>query len=58
MLDLGVSYLLVDHSVGNIELSLVARNLLDRRARNHVAFNKDEVLLPGRGVRLGVRGSF
>jgi iron complex outermembrane receptor protein len=35
-----------------ITLGLVGDNLLDDDVRNHVAFRKDEVLQPGRGVRL------
>jgi len=34
-----------------ITLGLVGDNLLNERIRNHVAFNKDEVLLPGLNVR-------
>ncbi len=41
-----------------IEVSVVARNLTDERARNAVSFNKDEVRLPGRSVRFGVHGRF
>ena len=41
-----------------IEFSIVARNLTDVRGRNHVAFNKDEVILPGRNIRFGVRARF
>jgi iron complex outermembrane receptor protein len=41
-----------------ISLSVVARNLTDVRGRNHVAFNKDEVLLPGRSIRFGLRARF
>jgi len=38
-----------------IELALVGRNLTDRVQRNAAAFNKDEILLPGRDIRLMVR---
>lgn len=41
-----------------LELSISARNLTDVRGRNHVAFNKDEVILPGRNIRFGVRAQF
>lgn len=41
-----------------LELMLVGRNLTDSSQRNAVALNKDEVLLPGRDVRLLVRASF
>ena len=36
-------------------IDLVARNLLDEKARNAVSFTKDEVLLPGRNFRVNVR---
>jgi len=41
-----------------LELRLVARNLTDIRGRNHISFNKDEVLLPGRSIRFGLRAQF
>ena len=41
-----------------LDLSIIARNLTDVRGRNHVSFNKDEVLLPGRDIRLTVRARF
>jgi hypothetical protein len=31
---------------------LIGRNLTDEEIRNHAAFNKDEVVLPGADVRL------
>ncbi|MBP6014907.1 MAG: TonB-dependent receptor [Alphaproteobacteria bacterium] len=37
---------------GQINVSLIGRNLTDEEIRNHVAFNKDEVAMPGRDVRL------
>jgi len=40
------------------ELTLTARNLTDVRGRNHISFNKDEVLLPGRDIRFGLRVRF
>ena len=39
------------------ELALVGRNLTDRVQRNAAAFNKDEILLPGRDIRLMVRAT-
>ena len=39
-------------------LYLKANNLLDERAREHSSFIKDEVLLPGRNLTLGVRMTF
>lgn len=41
-----------------IELSVVGENLTDERARNHVSFNAQDLLLRGRNVRVGVRVSF
>jgi iron complex outermembrane receptor protein len=41
-----------------VELALVGRNLTDSRQRNAVAFNKDEVMLPGRDLRLVLRVRF
>ena len=38
-----------------IEVSLVGRNLTDSAQRNAVALNKEEVILPGRDVRIMVR---
>lgn len=35
----------------SVTLGLVGDNLLNERIRNHVSFNKDEVLLPGLNVR-------
>ena len=40
------------------EFTLTARNLADVRGRNHIAFNKDEVLLAGRDIRFGLRVRF
>jgi iron complex outermembrane receptor protein len=39
----------------DIEIALVGRNLTDRLQRNAVSLNKDEVIMPGREVRLLVR---
>jgi iron complex outermembrane receptor protein len=41
-----------------IELALVGRNLTDSLQRNAVALNKDEVVLPGRDLRLMLRAKF
>jgi iron complex outermembrane recepter protein len=35
-----------------VDLALVARNLTDSQQRNAVALNKDEVMMPGRDIRL------
>ena len=42
----------------DIEIALVGRNLTDRLQRNAVSLNKDDVILPGRDVRLMVRAKF
>jgi iron complex outermembrane receptor protein len=42
----------------NFEFVLIGRNLTDRVQRNAVAWNKDEVILPGRDLRLLVRWEF
>jgi iron complex outermembrane receptor protein len=39
----------------DIEIALVGRNLTDRIQRNAVSLNKDEVILPGREIRLMIR---
>ena len=41
-----------------VEIVLVGRNLTDSTQRNSVALNKDDVVLPGRDVRLLVRAAF
>ncbi|MGK2742158.1 TonB-dependent receptor [Tepidicaulis sp. LMO-SS28] len=41
-----------------LDLGLEGRNLLDDDVRNHVSFKKDEVLLPGRDVRLTLTARF
>lgn len=41
-----------------LELTAVGRNLSDVRGRNHLAFNSDDVILPGRNFRFGIRASF
>ncbi|MEJ1960603.1 MAG: hypothetical protein WDO56_03255 [Gammaproteobacteria bacterium] len=45
-------------SNSNVELVLVGHNLTDSTQRNSVALNKDDVILPGRDVRLMVRAAF
>lgn len=51
-LDAGLTWHAASTDAGTIDISLVGRNLLDEEIRNHVAFNKDEVALAGRDVRL------
>ncbi|MBY0510163.1 MAG: TonB-dependent receptor [Rhodospirillaceae bacterium] len=41
-----------------VELALIGRNLTDRIQRNATALNKDEVVLPGRDIRLAIRTAF
>jgi iron complex outermembrane receptor protein len=41
-----------------LELSLTGANLGDEVARNHVSLKKDDVILPGRDVRVAVRARF
>jgi iron complex outermembrane recepter protein len=41
-----------------VEVALVGRNLTDSTQRNSVALNKDDVVMPGRDVRLLVRAAF
>jgi len=38
--------------------TLTGHNLTDVRGRNHIAFNKDDVLRPGRSIRFGLRAQF
>ena len=55
--DLAYRINLFEEQVG-VELFLNGRNLANDRARNHVAFNNDDVVLPGARVRAGVRAAF
>lgn len=57
MLGAGLSYKGVLNA-NDYQLFLKGNNLLDEKARNHSSFIKDEVLLPGRNLTLGVRLSF
>lgn len=41
-----------------LDFTIVAKNLADVRGRNHIAFNNDDVLLPGRNIRFGLRARF
>ncbi|MBK7949360.1 MAG: TonB-dependent receptor [Deltaproteobacteria bacterium] len=41
-----------------LEANVIGRNLNDVRGRNHVAFNKEDILLPGRSIRFGLRMRF
>jgi iron complex outermembrane receptor protein len=44
--------------LAGLELAVVGRNLTNTLQRNAVALNKDEVILPGRDVRVVVRATF
>ncbi len=41
-----------------IEFALIGKNLTNTVQRNAVALNKDEVIMPGRDVRLVLRAAF
>ncbi len=41
-----------------LEANVTGRNLNDVRGRNAVAFNKEDILLPGRSIRFGLRAQF
>ena len=59
MLDLSLRYRLpILEDAMPVEIGLAARNLLDERARNAVSFNKADVLLPGRDIRVSLRARF
>lgn len=42
----------------DLQLLLVGRNLTNHTERNAIAFNKDDVVLPGRDIRLTISKSF
>ena len=56
LVDLYVNY---DLSLGKADLTtfLKVSNLLDEEARVHTSFLKNETLLPGRNITIGIRGS-
>ncbi|MEJ6654621.1 MAG: TonB-dependent receptor, partial [Pseudomonas sp.] len=58
MLTAGLSYQGYSQSGMNYLLYARANNLLDDKARQHTSFIKDDVLLPGRNLTLGMRFSF
>ena len=41
-----------DSGLREVVVGVVGNNLLDNDIRNHVSFKKDEVLMPGRSVRV------
>ena len=58
MLMAGLSYHGYSQNGLNYLLYARANNLLDEKARQHTSFIKDEVLLPGRNLTVGMRLSF
>ncbi|WP_430911453.1 TonB-dependent receptor [Methylobacterium sp. sgz302541] len=46
------------YGASEVTLSLQGRNLLDAQIRNSASFKKDEILLPGRNVRLSLTARF
>lgn len=46
------------YGMSKVTLGLQGRNLLDDRIRNSASFKKDEILLPGRNVRLFLTARF
>ncbi len=46
------------YGMSEITLGLQGRNLLDDRIRNSASFKKDEILLPGRNIRLFLTARF
>ena len=57
MVDANVSYL-VDLGENEVTAYLKVNNLTDTEGRVHSSFLKNRTLLPGRGVVMGIRGSF
>jgi iron complex outermembrane receptor protein len=58
-LNASLSVLLLQAAGGrDLELSVAGTNLTDEDARNHISLKKDDVLLPGRAVRVSLRGRF
>jgi iron complex outermembrane receptor protein len=58
MLDASTSVRLFGDEGRGLFLDLGGDNLNDARARNHVSFKKDDQRLPGRNLRVGLRGTF
>lgn len=56
--DLSAQIMWQPPALAGVALGVSGRNLLDVKARNHVSFKKDDVLLPGRNLRVFVRASF
>ena len=49
---------LAERDERSLELMLSVDNLLDEEARNHLSFRKDDQVLPGRNIQVGLRGTF
>jgi iron complex outermembrane receptor protein len=58
MLDASTSVRLLGDEDRGVSLDVGVDNLNDARARNHVSFKKEDQRLPGRSVRVGLRGTF
>lgn len=56
--ELSTSLPLRDLGGRSLVLSLIGQNLLNDDIRNHVSFKKDDMLLPGRNVRLVLTAKF
>ena len=55
MIDASATFRLLDGPQGALDVYLAGANLADARARNHVSFTKDHVMLPGRNFRILLR---
>jgi iron complex outermembrane receptor protein len=58
MLDASTSVRVLGDADRGIHLDVGVDNLNDARARNSVSFKKEDQRLPGRSVRVGLRGTF
>jgi iron complex outermembrane receptor protein len=56
--DASMSVRLYQEEERSVSLVVAIDNLTDARARNHVSFKKEDQRLPGRDVRVGLRGTF
>jgi len=58
LVDATLAWRLFERGDRGIDLHLSGHNLLDETARNHVSLKKEDVLQPGRSLRVGFRGRF
>jgi len=58
MLSAGLSYSAALGQDSDYLLYLKGNNLLDEKSRNHVSYIKDDVVMPGRNLTLGLRVAF